>query len=198
MIVHQPPVKHSWSQQKLVFLSGLSDPHTCALSQTQQQFLAQLEAKNKVRQNFPYLPEFDKKHPSPNLLAASLANTKQYLLARSAEFRLAATEHWDALAGSCEELFVITLSCGLEIVNSCLIDGIRPRRLMLIALGPVARRRPDVPHRLLAGTSDFIARAFFTRVDIWLPHVGHMNYLQQPEIVDLMNSLLKNFENGKI
>ena len=82
--------------------------------------------------------------------------------------------------------------CGLEIVNRCIADSPPRGDIRLIALGPVAWRRPKAPHTLVQGRIDLISRAIFPSADVILPGVGHLNYLAQPSTLSLINKLLCN------
>jgi len=192
MLVEQLPEALKKTRQKVVLLTGLSDPHSCALSDVQQHFLKSLNVdfESKVFLNFPYLAQFGATQTSPNLIAASWSNGRQFVLASRPRYRQSATAHWDQLVDSCEHLTVITFSCGLEILNSCLVSGRRPDVLRLMAIGPVAYRRPVVPHVLVRGVNDYISRLFFREVDVLLPATGHLDYLQKPELISLVDDWL--------
>jgi hypothetical protein len=187
MIVLQPPTLHAWSRLKIVLLSGLSDPTSCALSQTQQEFLRRLvsPSESKVFANFPYHPPDRDTQASVPLLLASWRNLSQFRRAMHSPYREHALQHWQSLVNSCEELFVITLSCGLEILNVCLSTGVRPEKIDVLALGPVARQRPPVPHLLVRGQRDWIVNPWFREVDLRVPDLGHLDYLKSPRIVEL-------------
>lgn len=193
MMIQQSPTRHVRTSSKVVLLSGLSDPRTCALSQIQIDFLRaiKMSADEKLLLNFPYLPEHAGHVQSPSLLAASWANTVQFLQASRNKYRSAATAHWNALVDSCDRLHVITLSCGLEILNGCLVAGRRPGKLQVVALGPVARARPTAPHKLVQGSHDYISKPFFRNTEIVLQGVGHMDYLQHSHTIDVVNEILE-------
>lgn len=185
MILSEPPARHPFTPLKVVLLTGLSDPATCALSAVQTRFLASLAAPEaaKIYWNFPYLPS-SKARRDPPLWLASIRNLRQFLQASRPAYR----EHWRALAASTESLVVITGSCGLEIFNHCR----EPRDPVghVFALGPVARARPAVPHTLVRGTGDPFPRVFFRKCDVELSGVGHMNYLDDSRVQRLVNDYL--------
>jgi hypothetical protein len=185
MILSEPPARHPFTPLKVVLLSGLSDPSTCALSAAQTRFLASLAApeESKIYWNFPYLPSPGARRDPP-LWLASLRNLRQFLQASRPAYRA----HWHALAASAESLVVITGSCGLEIFNHCLEAGDPVGHLF--ALGPVARARPAVPHTLVQGTRDPFSRVFFRKCDVELPGVGHMTYLGDSRVQRLVNDYL--------
>lgn len=191
MIVDAPPVRHRFTPRKIALLSGLSDPSTCALSDVQAQFFASLDAKNdeKLAANFPYVP-CAPPASRPPLWLASWRNVHQFLGASRPRYRDAARRHWRALADSCDELLVITLSCGLEILNQCLDADDERRAISIIALGPVARKAPPLDCLLVCGERDRIARWYFPRSDVMLPGVGHMDYFRHPATLQLVNQRL--------
>lgn len=193
MIVDRNPASHLPTRRKFALLSGLSDPESCALSDVQQQFLRQLPVDDteKVLANFPYQPGDGSPRRSPSLICASWANGRQFWQASGRRYREAATRHWDALVGSCDDLTVITLSCGLEILNSCLVAGVRPAKLRIISLGPVARARPRAAHTLIQGSRDYVSKAFFWTPEVTLPGVAHLNYLDSQQTIELINQILR-------
>jgi hypothetical protein len=191
VIVFQVPRSHPFTPIKVVLLSGLSDPATCALSPTQVQFLGALEAPEscKLYWNFPYIPCPARPHPEPPLWLASLRNARQFVLASRPAYCTAARRHWQALTASADEVVVITLSCGLEILNNCL--DIQPvPKIRVFALGPVAWHLPRVPCTLVQGTHDHVSRSFFKVSDVIVPYVGHMGYLPNRHVLSLINERL--------
>ena len=192
MIVLSPPIEHPYNERKIVLMSGLSDPESCHLSIEQISFLEKLNVtpQERILTNFPYLKEPQAEHQKTSLLKASLNNGRQYLSAGKPPYKESAIRHWQALVESCEELIVVTLSCGLEIFNVCCSTGIQAAKLKVLALGPVARKRPIVPHQLVRGSRDFVSLPFFPKVDMILPKVGHMNYLESETVLQLVQELL--------
>lgn len=174
-------------------MSGLSDPTTCALSAIQRRFMAAVEAPEgwKVYWNFPYVP-CDRERRDPPLWLASVRNGWQYLLASTPEYRAAARRHWRALADSAEHLVVVTLSCGLEILNHVLGPEDEGRSLAVIALGPVGSGRLRVPATLVQGTADYVSRLFFRRRDVSLPGVQHLEYFPHPRVLELTNRRVRH------
>lgn len=185
MILSEPPTRHPFTPLKVVLLTGLSDPTTCALSAAQTRFMASLAAPEtaKIYWNFPYLPSSQTRRDPP-LWLASIRNFRQFFQASRPVYR----EHWRALAASAESLVVITGSCGLEIFNHC--REARDPVGHVFALGPVARARPAVPHTLVRGTRDPFPRVFFRKCDVELSGVGHMNYLDDSRVQRLINDYL--------
>lgn len=193
MILFSEPVTHTPSALKVVLLSGLSDPSSCALSRIQQQFLDQLSLprESKIYANFPYIPPDRPEQASIPILLASWRNFSQFLRVPRSPYRELVLAHWQALVDSCQGLLVITISCGLEILNVCLSTGIRPAELEVLALGPVAWTRPAVPHTLVRGSRDYVFNPLFRSTDIVLPGVGHMNYLDNSAVLELADQRLQ-------
>jgi hypothetical protein len=191
LIVSQPPMRHPFTPVKVALLSGLSDPETCALSRVQTDFLAALQVPEswKVYRNFPYAPCPAGARREPPLWLASLRNLRQFLQAGRRPYRDAARRHWEALAESAGELVIVTLSCGLEILNHCLPPRGR-NGLHVFALGPVAREPPRAACTLLQGARDYLSKLFFRTADVVLPGVGHMDYLGNPEVFQRINEYL--------
>ena len=184
MIVDAPAVRHPFTPRKVVLISGLSDPRGCALSNVQQEFLAALpiEESAKIYRNFPYVAGAEIESPQP-LPVACWNNLRQFAMMGRGRYRAALKRHWQALAASTNELTIITLSCGLEIANQCLTgEEASSPAIALFAFGPVAWRRPTVPHLLVRGDGDTVSLPFFRRVDVVLTGVGHMSYWQHPEV----------------
>ncbi len=188
MLVNEPAVRHPFTPSKVVLLSGLSDPATCALSESQRRFLGSLRVPepSKIYWNFPYIPDA-REWRRPPLWLASVRNTQQFALASRPAYRDAARRHWRALADSAGELLVITLSCGLEIVNQCLDPGVIGPPVRVIALGPVAHGLPPVPCTLVQGARDYVSKLFFRKNHASITGVGHMNYLESPEVAEIVD-----------
>ncbi len=193
MMIHRPPALHPLTKLKVVLLSGLSDPQTTALSDGQTAFLAALDAPEeaKIYRNFPYVPCAERRK-APTLWLASWRNGVQFLAASRNPYRDAARAHWRALVDSTERLVVITLSCGTEIVNHCADETDAGRDIQVIALGPVARRRPELPHTLVQGARDYISKAFFRHADVELDGVHHLNYLDNEQVTELCSNTLRS------
>lgn len=191
-MIEHPPVRHPLTPLKVVLLSGLSNPRSCALSPTQTDFLAALDVAEeaKVYRNFPYVPgEAWMKTP---LWLASWRNYRQYRLASRDPYRASAQQHWQALVRSTERLVVITLSCGIEIVNHCVDADDTPCDIHMIALGPVAHARPTIPHTLVQGSHDSISKFFFKQADVVIDGVGHMDYLGNRQVAELCNNISRS------
>jgi hypothetical protein len=190
-LLRAEPVRHWHTRRKLVFISGLSDPTTCALSEQQRRFLASLamEESAKVYANFPFFPCADRPYRMPPLWLASWRNFQAFRRACSEKYLRLASPHWQALRASSDELLVVTLSCGLEIVNRLHERNPGPP-LEVVALGPVAWRRPTGTHTLVQGSWDWISARFFAAPDVTISGLGHMSYLADCRVMALIQERL--------
>ncbi len=191
MIIDCLPQSHPPSGARLVLMSGLSDPQSCHLTEEQRAFLADVApvGMDVLPLNFPYLdgtPAVRRR----SLLAASLANTSQFLAMAAGPRQQAALRHWDSLLASTAHLTVVTLSCGLEILNQCAAMSPPEIPVFVMALGPVARSTPTLPTLLVGGARDVVSRWFFPRCDHVLPGLGHMGYIRDSRVRDLVRAFL--------
>lgn len=198
MIVNEPPSTHDYTPVKVALMSGASNPRSCGLSAVQYQFLDGLDlpSSSKIYMNFPYLPAYRHADGQPPLWLASWRNLNQFLGASRRAYQESAALHLQTLLNSCDRLLIVTLSCGLEILNSCLAVLGTVDSLHVLSLGPVAWGRPPVPHVLVQGTRDYISQSFFRQVETRLSHVGHMDYLEQASVHDLVNDYLSQHVCG--
>jgi hypothetical protein len=180
------PAHHPKTKCKIAFLTGLSNPKSCALSKAQKKFLAALELPEfyKLYLNFPYMPsEGEENEP---LWKASLHNAQQFLNTNS--LRVLIQSHLTQLASTTDSLIFITGSCGLELLNVGLSDKAIKKVLHVYALGPVAWQKHNYPCTLIRGSSDHISKLFFGKVDSQPSDVNHMNYLESKEVFDFINN----------
>lgn len=174
----------------VVFLTGQSDKHSCALSPLQQAFMQQLlvNGVQAMPLNFPYdgtlLP-----YRQANLFNASLANGQLYLNSRRSEFK---SQYHQAVATELSrysKTLVLAGSCGLELLNNVQLDASFSKRLHILAYGPVARSRPVFNCTLVQGRQDWLSRWFFPTVDIRIDS-GHMAYLESKQLLAVAQSLI--------
>jgi hypothetical protein len=166
---------------QLAFLTGQSDPRSCALSPIQTRFLEALRAPGaaKVWSNFPYWTETPA-HAETSLLRASVNNALQYLHARRPSFRARYREHLLDFLQAADRTLFLAGSCGLELLAGLELPAPALARIRVFAYGPVARRRPAVECRLVQGRRDWISRLWLGRPDVWID-AGHLDYLESPE-----------------
>lgn len=173
----------------LAFLTGQSTPGRTALSPAQTAFLDALDLPGvePLRVNFPYHPD-PAPHAEAPLLRASLANGRQYLHSRTAEFRERHREAFMAVFAPFAQVVFLAGSCGLELLRNLELPTAFRQRCHVFAYGPVARGRIDCARLcLVQGSLDLFSRAWFPRVDHHLPG-GHLGYLAQPEMRTLFRA----------
>jgi hypothetical protein len=166
---------------QVAFLTGQSDPQSCALSPVQRRFLDSLAAPVTVDGNFPYATPTREFRTTP-LLRASFNNARQYLRSRRPAFRDAYRTAMEALLARSDRTLLLAGSCGLELFNNLELSREQLDRCAVFAYGPVARRRPDCDHRLLQGRHDALSRWYFPRVDVRVD-AGHMDYLDNSTVL---------------
>ncbi|MEN1678791.1 MAG: hypothetical protein AAGJ46_04320 [Planctomycetota bacterium] len=194
MLVNCDPVRHSPSPLKIAFVSGLSDPQTCALSPEQQSFLSRVSAPDdfKVWSNFPYVATTRQPAAQTPLLRASWNNASQFLTAGRPWYRDAARRHLQSLVASTDSLVLVTISCGLEIVARALPGLVFEGQLRVVAFGPVALVSPDAPVLSARGDKDYVSGLFVRGVDHVLQGVGHMDYMASHEALELVNRCISS------
>jgi hypothetical protein len=191
MILDHPVVPLSHTPLKVAFFTGLSNPASCCLSWPYQQFMAQLDCPEvwKLYLNFPYIPSAEDEE-KVGILQASWANSWQFLRARSPRYRQAVQRHFSNLLASTDQLFLLVGSCGLEILNQAWPETIVQDRVSVVAFGPVAYRCPWTTCTLIQGDQDAISRFFFREVEVLLPEVGHMDYVDNSQFFEWVNQAL--------
>jgi hypothetical protein len=192
MIIYQAPVSLPYTPLKVAFVTGLSDPNSCSLSLLYRQFMAELDCLEawKMYVNFPYIPGGNRLENTP-IIKASLANSSQFLWARSPKYRAAIRPHLASIVASSDRVFFIAGSCGLEILNQAWTTAIAHDQIHIVALGPVARTCSPIPCTMVQGSHDYISRYFFRQVDVLIPGIDHMGYMQDSDIFYLVNRHLR-------
>lgn len=172
---------------KALFLTGQSNPNCCGLSPDQQRVAEHLQIKGATvaNLNFPYDTSTGLYQPMV-LWRASLANGLQYWRSRYPAFEHRYSLIFEAQLKGFDRYIILAGSCGLELFNNLRISPEMYSRIHVFAYGPVARKRPKVSHTLIQGTHDSLSRCFFGSVD-HLIACDHMSYLQQPELLALLD-----------
>jgi hypothetical protein len=174
-------------------VTGLSRPSSCCLSKAQRELLQlpELEGQCVVPWNFPFIPTFDVT-PPVNILQASVANGTQMALSMTNSYRVLANRHWDSLMQSTSRLLLITGSCGLQLVNSWTALSAHADQVEILALGPVAIARSCVPTTVVQGSRDYISRLWFSRPEIVVNGVGHMDYWSNRDVKEIAATWLRD------
>ncbi|MCC9598961.1 hypothetical protein LOC67_00205 [Stieleria sp. JC731] len=213
-ILTEPAVEHATTPVKIAIVTGLSDPNHCSLSEDQRSLLDSIEVPDewKVRRNFPFVETSKSDSTAPGIMAASLANARQFIASHRVSFRELAYPHWQALFRSAERFYFVTGSCGIQLLRS--IDHnmqqhrfLKHKRIEVLSLGPVSFRSPAIPvqtgqaqagrlHTLRVQTArgdrDWISGLFYRRVDYPIKGVGHMQYWQNSEVRTLVSRWLSH------
>ncbi|WP_257388814.1 hypothetical protein [Tahibacter caeni] len=166
---------------QVAFLTGQSDPQGCALSPSQQRFVAAFAASAAVDRNFPYADDTPAFRAVP-LWRASIANARQYLDSRGVAFRRRHRPAVEALLARRDRSLLLAGSCGLELLVNLQLPRDLLDRVAVFAYGPVARRRPDCDCLLLQGHRDLLSRWYFPQADVRVA-AGHMDYLAQADVL---------------
>lgn len=191
MVLFRPPIDYPYSNIKLALITGLSNPYSCNLSRIQKNFLSRLEFPHIVPYNFPYLPSSGEENEP--LWKASMENMKQFLMYQTSYYQHHLRLHLNNFISSCEQIIFLSGSCGLEILTLALSQESKTKVARVFAYGPVAKRHPDFPCTFIQGSKDYVSRYFFKKVDYRIPHLGHLDYLQHPEVFNIIQQGLKTY-----
>jgi hypothetical protein len=183
---------------RIAFITGLSNPHSWALSPVQHEFIHAfgLPEDSIFPLSFPYTPCRNNYVRVP-LWRAGVNSAALFMSSQSARFRdqyqastiefLQAAEHTILLAGS----------SGLELLNNLQLPPSVLERISVFAYGPISRQRPRCRHVLVQGTQDFYSKGFHRRVDHYVT-CGHMGYLENSDVRRLcarfIEQVLKDLE----
>lgn len=173
------------------FLTGQSNPRSCALSPAQHAFLRQIEMPEMVsiELNFPYRqgPGFT---PVP-LWQASLNNLKQYLFSRRHGFAASYRADVIRVIDQAHHTLFLAGSCGLELFANLGLPSAMKQRCTLLAYGPVTRRLPPEGRVIVVqGTRDLLSRFSVNHCDHPL-ECSHLDYLTTPAFVRLCQDIIQ-------
>ena len=172
---------------QVTFLTGQSDPRSCALTPAQVDFLTALPAprESQATVNFPYDPATPPAR-AISLVRASWHNVRQFLAARQPTWAERHRPCVRDLLARAERTLFIAGSCGIELLSALRLDPAEHARIAVLALGPVARRS-EWPFDLTVaqGRRDWISRLGWPGpVDHRTPG-DHLGYLACPETARL-------------
>lgn len=176
---------------RAVFLTGQSDPRSCALSPVQTAFLTALPLADHERGtlNFPYRPGLAPHAPTP-LVRASWHNTRLTLAAQRRGFARTYGAEVDDELGRARRTLVLAGSCGLELLRALDLPAATLGRLHVLAYGPVSRGRPPCAVETVVGTRDRISRVRPSAADHAVP-CGHLDYLTSPAVLGIAAAALQ-------
>lgn len=179
-------------QTTLAWVSGLSNPRTCRLPAERIEFMQQIRQPDwrMLPMNFPYQPALDLVAANSGLLAASLHNGRQFAQDSFGWRRRELQANWRPIVESCDQLVIIAISCGMQLLLDAGID--RLANVSLISLGPVGWRRPECPHILVQGDYDYISRLFYRDDVVRIARQGHLNYDRNSETLPAIKDWICN------
>ncbi len=181
-------------ERRVCFVSGLSDPTSSALSLDQRSLLQLLPFHESeiVNRNFPFTHDARDIAQEKNIVWASLMNGWQYWRLGSPRYRKLLARHWANLLDHTAELYVISLSCGLEFIRIGIEAPADAARLHVIALGPVCRGLPDCNLTIIQGEDDWISKRFVPCSDHRIARLGHLGYTTHPQVQEILCSIMEN------
>ncbi|MDB5069988.1 MAG: hypothetical protein JWM87_1099 [Candidatus Eremiobacteraeota bacterium] len=180
---------------QVAFLTGQSDPPSCALAADQHAFLDALPAAEheKVRCNFPYDRAGDGVLEVA-LWRASLNNIKQYAASRSGAFARAHRPPVLEMLSKADRTLLLAGSCGIELLNNLHLPAGVLRSVFVLGYGPVARCRPACAHEIAGSRRDWISRLWFPSPDAWAD-AGHRGYLAGEHVRSRCAELLERLRS---
>ena len=190
-MLKEPVALHVKTAVKIAIVTGRSDPSSCSLSLEQLDVLKSLDAPDefKVYCNFPFV-RAHRVERVPNIVRASISNGAQFLESHTATYARRAKPHWQSLLDSCDHLFLVTGSCGIQLVEAG-IAGAEPKcNVEVLAIGPVGWQRSQLRVTTVQGDKDFISRRFYKKVDRVVPGVSHLDYWYNPIVKELIHQWL--------
>lgn len=202
-LLEQTPTQHPVTPWKVAIVTGLSDSASCQLSEQQLSLLQSLRdcsytgsphlphPETIVTRNFPFVPTTAERH-SISLIRASMSNGLQYLRTRSESYQRASTPHWESLLQSTERLFLITGSCGLQLIGSWPGVTRYKDRIQVLALGPAGYPNSSLSVTLLQGSRDWVSRCWFRHTDIMVKDVGHLDYWKHPQVREIVQRWIRD------
>ncbi len=185
------------ASRRLCLLTGQSCLRSSLLPPDKLDFLAAVapDGVEITRTGFPWHQQFAVPAPSPSLTRASLRNARQWVWARCDTVYLAALT---AILGvlldrTREKLFLVTGSCGIDLLSAILPDLPPGPEIHVVALGPAGRSpRLDLLSSLLVmqGSRDGWSRYLWRGVVHFRPDCGHLDYYQNAEAIAMTRSFL--------
>ncbi|MDB4917871.1 MAG: hypothetical protein JWM95_5515 [Gemmatimonadetes bacterium] len=166
---------------QVAFITGQSDPASCALSPVQERFLDALPISEaaKVRRNFPYAVH-SQPYQEPMLLRASWHNTRQYFASRRPAFAERSRPAVLQMLARANCTVLLAGSCGLELLANLRLPAEVLANVRVFAYGAVVRRRPVVELVAVRGRRDLIASRMPGAASV---DCNHLSYLESPAVL---------------
>ena len=171
--------------RRVVLLTGQSSFQSSRLTADQRRLLRVVDAE-PVELGFPFHPDFDVDAPEPGIVEAALRNARQFQGSLRPQPVIAQALQ-PVFANTGERLFVITGSCGLQLLNSAWQFLQRPAGLevRIVALGPAALRN-TLPAATIQGRRDLWSRLLFRGPISAYCDCGHLDYWGSEEVHKLV------------
>ncbi|QHG87195.1 hypothetical protein ACCQ13_09650 [Xanthomonas sp. NCPPB 1638] len=170
---------------QIAFLTGQSDPASCALSAQQRDFLQQLhgDGRQLIACNYPYRSDMAP-HRRVALWRASVSNARHYLAARAARVAYSDRMSVQALLAQAPMTVLLAGSCGLQLLTALQLPQELRAHLAVFAYGPVCRNPATFAQlHSVQGRSDWISRALFRGPVQLAPACGHLDYLTTAKVL---------------
>lgn len=180
------------SRVQIAFLTGRSNPDSCALSPLQRAFLDRLAGPERVLvpYNFPYRPT-DTPHRPTSLLRASLNNYREYRDSRHEAYRQHYQPAVKALLARAPRTVFLAGSCGLELLFNLQLEPEDLAKTCVFAFGPVARAFPNCRRVVVQGRKDWISKWFVASAN-YNVDCGHLDYLRHEQVHRLCEALVRS------
>lgn len=185
------------TDRRLCLLTGQSCFRSSLLPPDKRAFLTAVapDGVEIVQTGFPWHQQFAVPAPPPPLLAASLRNARQWLWARHDAAYLAAL---GAILGRLldrtrEKLFLVTGSCGIDLLAAALPHLPPGPEIHVAALGPAGRAPPIAPLSgllVLQGRRDGWSRCLWRSPVHAHPDCGHLDYYWNPDAIAMTRAFL--------
>ncbi|NJB94902.1 hypothetical protein GGR72_003281 [Xanthomonas arboricola] len=183
---------------QIAFLTGQSDPESCALSMQQRHFLQQLQGPGRrlIDCNYPYRLDSPPPRRTP-LWRASVSNACQYLAARAARVADADRMRVVALLDQVPTTVLLAGSCGLQLLTALRLPQALRTRLAVFAYGPVCNTPGTFGQlRVVQGSGDWISRALFAGAPDLTPACGHLHYLRDATVLAECQAFIAQVEQA--
>ncbi|PPT70834.1 hypothetical protein [Xanthomonas arboricola] len=191
-------VRTDGASLQIAFLTGQSDPESCALSMQQRHFLQQLQGPGRrlIDSNYPYRLDSPPHRHMP-LWRASVSNARQYLAARAARVAGADRMRVVALLEQVPTTVLLAGSCGLQLLTALRLPQALRTRIAVFAYGPVCNTPGTFGQlRVVQGSGDRISRSLFAGAPDLTPACGHLHYLRDAAVLAECQAFIAQVEQA--
>lgn len=173
---------------RVVLLTGQSSFRSSRLTNDQLTLLRTVANATPLELGFPFHPAFDVAEPVPAMVAASVRNALQFMWTLRPQ-PVFARALQPLITNTRESLYIVTGSCGLQILNSAWPFLERPAalKLQIVAIGPAAwQNRLRVV--AIRGRRDPWSRLLYRGPITHSCDCGHLDYWSSPEVHELVRN----------